>query len=285
MTRITAIDGLAIEQHASPNAGGKMTDHRGLVLHIAEGTFRGTIAWQNNPEQRYADGTRVTTSSTFIVGRKFGEWAQMVDADRVAWCQRGGSYEWLSVELEGHAPDVPSPWQIEACARLLAWAHGQYAIPIQTAAHPKERGLGHHAMDREWMGEEWGHDACPGVGVVTSKAVIVARALELIEERDMPTPEDIWGVEYQDYVTNEAGVKPAINMKHAVLSARRDAHYARRGTNLVQQHIERVLSSGGFPVTLTDAQLDALAERVAARLGALQFVPSNVTDEGDVLGA
>jgi N-acetylmuramoyl-L-alanine amidase len=185
MARVRNLAGRPIEQHTSPNRGGAMSDHRGVVLHIAQGTYRGTISWQMNPDQQFADGTRVTTCSTWIVGRQAGEWAQMVDTNDIAWCQQEGSRTWLSIELAGFAPNPPSAWQVEACAQLLAWAHKQHGIPVQVADHPGERGLGHHSMDREFLGESWGHDECPGSGVTNAKAAIVRRAKE-IAEGDLP---------------------------------------------------------------------------------------------------
>lgn len=183
MTRVKALGGYPIEQHSSPNVGGWMTGHKGLVLHIAEGTYRGTISWQMNPDQRYGDGTSVTTSSTFIVGREPGEWAQMVDTDRIAWCQRSGSYDWLSIELAGYAPNPPTAWQIEACAQLLAWAHEQYGVPLQVTSSTGTRGLGHHSMDNDTT-VEWGHDSCPGAGVINAKSAIVARAQQITNGED-----------------------------------------------------------------------------------------------------
>jgi hypothetical protein len=180
MARVSILGGSRIEQYNSPNAGGTMSGHRGVVLHIAEGTYRGTIAWQLNPDQRYSSGQSVTTCSTWIVGKEQGEWAQMVDSGRIAWCQRDGSRTWLSIELAGYAPNPPTAWQIEACAQLLAWAHQTHGIPVAIADHPGERGLGHHSMDREWLGEEWGHDSCPGSGVIKAKGAIVARAKAIL---------------------------------------------------------------------------------------------------------
>lgn len=272
MARITSLPGAPwpIEQHASPNHGGPMIGHRGLVLHMAQGSYAGTIAWQRNPNQRYSDGTSVTTSSTWIIGKAMGEWAQMVDTDTIAWCQRGGSLEWLSVELAGFTPAAPTPWQIDAVARLLVWANGHYGIPLQVAADPGQRGLGHHAMDREWMGEEWGHEACPGVGVVKAKSGIVQRAIT-IREADM-TPEEAWGIEYPDYVENEKGAHPSINTKHALFSARRDAWLAREG-------VRELLDKG----MMVQIDYDLLAGKVADRLGALRFEPTNDTNQGDVL--
>lgn len=48
-----------------------------IVIHIAEGTYNGTIAWMQNPNSR--------VSSHFIVGQD-GRVAQMVDIRDTAWC-------------------------------------------------------------------------------------------------------------------------------------------------------------------------------------------------------
>lgn len=48
-----------------------------IVIHIAEGTYNGTIAWMQNPKSR--------VSSHFIVGQD-GRIAQMVDLRDTAWC-------------------------------------------------------------------------------------------------------------------------------------------------------------------------------------------------------
>lgn len=188
--RITMLAGYPVEQHHSPNVGGTMDAHHGQVLHIAQGSYRGTIAWQMNPDQRYANGTPTTTSSTWIVGREPGEVAQMADTDVVAWCQRGGSRTWNSVELAGFAPDPPTAWQVEACAHLLLADHTAYGNPLAVADNPDGRGLGHHSMDREWLGEDWGHDACPGPGVIAAKQAIVARALVLAQQSGEALPVD-----------------------------------------------------------------------------------------------
>lgn len=191
MSRVTNLAGLPIRQYDSPNKGGAMSGHRGIVLHIAQGYYQGTINWQMNPDQRYADGTSVNTCSTWVIGRERGEWAQMVDTDLIAWCQRAGSRIWLSIELAGFLPAGPTPWQVEACAHLLAWSAVRYDHPIAVANDPTGYGLGHHSMDREWLGEEWGHDSCPGAAIIAAKSTIVqrARALAAGEETDMSLTE------------------------------------------------------------------------------------------------
>ena len=207
MARVRALAGRPIAQYSSPNVGGRMSEHRGIVLHIAEGYFQGSIAWQMNGDQRYADGTRVTTSSTWIVGREPGEWAQMVDSGTIAWTQRDGSRTWLSIELvgftRGHSLNPGgweklTAWQIEACAQLLAWCHRQHGIPLQVASSPSGRGLGHHSMGAP----AWGHNRCPGSDIIAAKGRIVARAKEIVEG-DRVSAKELWGYR----IPPEAGVK------------------------------------------------------------------------------
>ncbi|HEY0700587.1 MAG TPA: peptidoglycan recognition family protein [Micromonospora sp.] len=153
----------------TPNQGGPMRDHKGLVLHIAEGFFEGTIAWQKNPVAQ--------VSSHFVVSRE-GEIAQIVDSDVIAWAQHAGNTEWLSVENEGFPPEKLTAAQIEANAQLLARAHQEYQVPLVVTDDPAQRGLGHHSMGRE-HGLDWGHDRCPGPAIVAQKGAIVARAVEI----------------------------------------------------------------------------------------------------------
>lgn len=272
MARAKTLAGLPVEQHTSPNRGGRMSAVRGVVLHIAQGTYRGTISWQLNGDQRYADGTRVTTCSTWIVGRDRGEWAQMVDSTEIAWAQRDGSRTWLSIELAGWAPAAPSAWQVEACAHLLAWAHREHGVPLAVADHPGQRGLGHHSMDREWLGEEWGHEACPGSGVIGAKAAIVRRAKE-IEEGDDMTPEELLDARITSRVSGKQ-----VRLGHTMLAGTHA--YAHRLAEEVPARlaaIEAAVGGGDIAATvraeldrhrdvLLDGLVDDLADRLAGRL-------------------
>lgn len=155
--------------------GGDLAVHRGLVVHIAEGTYAGTIAWQQGNNN---------VSSHFIVGRA-GECSQMVDTDRRAWTQRDGNGSWLSVECAGFtkaSPHYRAGWerltreQITRIAQLLAKAHQQYGVPLVVTSDPDGRGLGHHSMG----GDAWGHRACPGAPIIGQKSLIVAAAAAIV---------------------------------------------------------------------------------------------------------
>lgn len=167
---------LAVWKGTSHHGGG-ILEHRGLVVHIAEGYYEGTIAWQQGDN---------SVSSHFIVDRD-GTCAQMVDTDQQAWAQRSGNHEWLSVECAGFTTKSQyhhnhPGWerltdaQIEKIAHLLAKMHTAYGTPVQIATSPAGHGCGHHSMG----GPAWGHLDCPGDPIIGQKPAIVARAAALV---------------------------------------------------------------------------------------------------------
>jgi hypothetical protein len=162
---------LATWRGPTVNQGGRMLEQRGLVIHIAEGTFEGTISWCKNP---------TSNVSTHFVTDTDGTIAQMIDTDVTAWTQQAGNGHWLSVENAGHTPAPLTAPQIEACAKLLARGHTQYGYPLQIAVNPDGRGLGHHSMGCNWPAGAWGHCDCPGPAIIAQKPAILARAIEII---------------------------------------------------------------------------------------------------------
>ncbi len=148
----------------------RLTECRGVVLHIAEGTYAGTIAWQRNP------GADV--SSHFICA-KDGRAAQMVDTADRAWTQRAGNRGWWSIENEGYAGERLTEQQLMFAARVLVAAHRAHGVPVQVATTPSGRGLGHHSMGAE-SGVDWGHSDCPGEPIKAQKPDVVRRALAIL---------------------------------------------------------------------------------------------------------
>src|SRR5690606_31093756 len=137
-----------------------MVEHRGVVLHIADGYYEGTISWQRDPASR--------VSSHFIVGRARGQLVQMVDTDVAAWTQSAGNGRWLSIEFVGFRKghrlnpggwEKLTDWQIEAAARILAKAHQVYGTPLRQPNRPHISGLGYRSMGvAAWRD----HLPCPG---------------------------------------------------------------------------------------------------------------------------
>jgi hypothetical protein len=241
-------------------AADAMADHRGLVVHIAEGTYEGTISWERNGASQI--------SSHFVVGRA-GQLAQLVDTHDRPWTQAAGNSAWLSVEGEGFTPASPhyrAGWerltdaQLLAVARLLARAHQEYGVPLQVATSPTGRGLGHHSMG----GTAWGHLDCPGPVIVAQKPAIVALATEIIGGDEDVTPEQMWsivravqeGATVDGYQASTAPTwaRPAARHNLADMEARLGAAIAAIGTPT--------------PAALTDAQVQAIADRLSATFDA-----------------
>ncbi|HZV81205.1 MAG TPA: peptidoglycan recognition family protein [Geobacteraceae bacterium] len=157
---------IATWEGPTPNQGGQMVEHRGVVLHIAEGSYRGTVAWCMNPGSN--------TSAHFVVS-KDGEITQLIDTDTQSWCQVEGNSSWISIENEGHGGEALTLPQMQACARILAKTHEVYGIPMQLADSPSGRGLGYHGMG----GGSWGgHDQCPGDEIIAQRPTIIQMAGE-----------------------------------------------------------------------------------------------------------
>lgn len=176
---------LATWRGPTPNQVRGSSECRGLVVHIAEGSFEGTVSWCKSSRGDDAVSAHFVTDTT-------GAIAQLVDTDDTAWTQRAGNGHWLSVENAGHTPGALTPQQVEAVAQLLTRAHRDLGVPLQVATSPNGRGLGHHSMGTPaegWTGSTWGHEDCPGPAIKAQKAAIVARAQQIANGDDDMTPE------------------------------------------------------------------------------------------------
>jgi len=154
----------------TPNTSGSIADHMYVVVHTADGSFEGTIAWQRNAS---AD-----VSSHFVVA-KDGRIAQMLDTNSKPWTQKAGNPYSISIENEGNENTPLTPYQVEANARILAKAHQVHGVPLQLTGKVGTRGLGHHSMGAE-SGVDWGHSLCPGSIIKGQKPAILARAKEIV---------------------------------------------------------------------------------------------------------
>ena len=136
-----------------------------LVEHIMQGTLAGTDGWFRNPQAQ--------VSAHFGVG-KAGTVIQWVDTADVAWHAMAANGESIGVEHEGDSGETLTAAQLDADARLLAWAHEHHPIPLRLAHHPTfGAGLAYHALG----GEAWGgHLACPGGPIIGQLPAILAQA-------------------------------------------------------------------------------------------------------------
>ncbi|MER8042599.1 peptidoglycan-binding protein [Streptomyces sp. NPDC094032] len=145
---------------------------RGVTVHIMAGTYEGTDSWFRNPKAR---------ASSHFGTSKTGRLRQWVNTADRAWAQADGNPAWISVENEGRGGDKLTDDQLDANARVLAWAHEKYGVPLQVTHSPSGRGLGYHAMG----GAAWGnHPSCPGPRIVAQLADIVRRAQAIVDGDD-----------------------------------------------------------------------------------------------------
>lgn len=247
-----------------------MYEYNGVVEHIAAGWYLGTIAWQRNAD--------ANVSSHFIIGRKEGQAAQMVDTDIRAWTQGQGNGRWISIENEGFPASHPlwkpgwerlTDWQIERSAQIFARGHQVYGYPLQLTNHPHRDGLGYHGMGAE-QGFQWGHLHCPGEPIKAQLPLILARASEivsgntkgdsdmlLIKTADDPTVYVSDGHRYRPL--GPAGAEAAFN---AAISA---GHRVATVASLAE--LEAIAGKPvGAPVPPPPVDVAELAEALAARL-------------------
>ncbi len=146
--------------------GGLHRPIHGLVLHIQEGTEKGTYSWFNNPESK---------ASSHFGNPKHGRLEQFVDTNNMAWTQRSGNHNWISIENEGKHGDSLTPTQIDNVAALMYWLHENERVPLKLANSPEDFGLGYHSMG----GKAWGHQQCPGTPIIKQRPLIIALAIFL----------------------------------------------------------------------------------------------------------
>jgi hypothetical protein len=237
----------------TPNHGAAAVEQRGIVLHIAQGTFDGTIAWCQNPKSY--------VSAHFVVG-KVGQCVQLVDTDVTAWSQRAGNGRWLSIEFEGYSGETLTAAQLTVAAEILARAHRIYGVPLQLANSPLGEGLGWHGMG----GKAWGnHPDCPGAPIVAQRGRIIELATGIINEGTTMqlTGPDPWG-KAEDVNQQAAELR---NAHAALMHGYQDSTATPDGVVARLQRIEddlgRITAEPTDYRALARALLDEIAERTS----------------------
>lgn len=149
---------------------------RVVILHIIVGTLSGADSWFRNRSSR--------VSAHFGVG-KDGRIYQWVDTADRAWANAGANPYSISIENEGNVGDALTPAQVEACARILAWASKAHGITLRVNDSVNGSGLSYHRMSPSWS---LGGTACPGDRIIAQRSAIVARAKQLAAGADPATP-------------------------------------------------------------------------------------------------
>jgi hypothetical protein len=154
---------------------GGMRSHRGLVLHIQQGSEAGTDSWFHNPSSQV---------SAHFGNPKSGPLDQWVDTDDRAWAEVAGNPDWISVENEGNSGNSLTPSQLENVSRLLAWLHTTYAVPLQVSDSSVPGLTGHGLGGSAWGG----HYDCPGAPILAQRPAIIARAAAILGTAPSSSP-------------------------------------------------------------------------------------------------
>ncbi|WP_243088707.1 peptidoglycan recognition family protein [Streptomyces sp. 891-h] len=254
---------------------------RGVVVHIMAGTLSGTDSWFRNPRAR--------ASSHFGAG-KSGALYQWVDTSDRAWAQASGNSNWLSVENEGKGGDRLTDDQLDANARVLAWAHDRYGVPLKVASSTSDRGLAYHALG----GSAWGgHTSCPGSRIVAQLPEIVDRAARLAggnthqEDNDMQLDDAVkLGAWVQKTFPKQKGLQDGeISVRTALGSGYAYAHIAADNSTAILAQlgaqaatIEKLadaLGGGGLTAAEIRAAAEAGAQAALNRLGSALTTPED----------
>lgn len=234
------------------NQSGRMVEYRGVVLHVMQGSYEGSIAWGKNPDSNV---------SFHFATAKDGRCGQLVDTDTIAWTQVSGNGHWLSIENEDYSGNPLSADQVEKCAQIYARAVREYGIPLQITDSPSGRGLGWHGMG----GASWGgHYDCPGEPIKAQRQQILDRAAQILGgEGDDMTPEQAAALDRTDkrVTTLLYDAPTTIGADWAPAGERNMLH---ERLNAMQAQID-ALTGGGVsgPVNLTDEAVAKVADAVA----------------------
>lgn len=144
--------------------GGHMSEHLGLVLHVAEarGSLHDFFLRTSSPNRK---------SATWWVA-KSGRIEQYVPGSMEAWAQADGNATYNSVETEGYSTEPFTLFQVAGLAFLMRRGHDKWHWPFTQAAKVGQRGLGIHSMG----GAAWGGHSCPGTIRANERATILAVA-------------------------------------------------------------------------------------------------------------
>jgi hypothetical protein len=107
--------------YTQANRGARQTKY--LVIHIAQGSYSGTIDWFQNP--------RANVSAHYVVGRK-GKIAQCVHNEDIAWHAGNWRFNRSSIGIE-HAGYGSQRWtdqMYHSSARLTAYLCRRFNIPV-----------------------------------------------------------------------------------------------------------------------------------------------------------
>jgi len=243
-----------------------------VVLHLTASEAISQYSYFSNPANKACSNAHVARG---------GYIEQYIRGDRLSAADAYGSHRSFSIETQG--ADANGRWtdqQCESIARILAWAHQTYGIPLRlmTSSAASERGVGWHRLGidgnfpsmpnilagrmQRGGGEKWSSafgKVCPGDRRIEQIPGILERALELTNSP------------LEDDMSAEAETK--INEIHEATTALvRDGdrwlepHDADRVEIALLRRIEGRLIAGLAAPVEVDVDADAVAERLVELL-------------------
>jgi hypothetical protein len=144
------------------------------ITHIMQGTLAGSDSWFRNPAAQ--------VSAHFGIGRS-GEVIQWVDTSDTAWHAMAANDRSIGVEHEGDSGETLTAAQMEADAKLFAWATEHHDIPLSLAHAPSGSGLAYHALGAASWG---GHLQCPGRPIIAQLPAILKLAQQIRQGGNVP---------------------------------------------------------------------------------------------------
>lgn len=168
-----------------------------VILHLTASEATSQHGYFSNPANRACSNTHVDRS---------GHIEQYIRGDRLSAADSYGSSRAFSVETQGaDANGRWTPEQCESIARILAWAHQTYGIPLRlmTSSATIERGIGWHRLGcngnfpsmpnilagrlQRGGGEVWSSafgKVCPGDNRIKQIPAILERAIAITAGAD-----------------------------------------------------------------------------------------------------
>ncbi len=184
--------------------GTRMTRYDLVLVHTCVGSFEGTDG--------YFRSGKTASNSHFLTGG-YGEIRQLGDTAFRSAANADGNHRSITIEnadmgpgfaawntRDGGAVPAFTPQQVEANARICAWAHLAHGVPLAAAdtSRPNARGVGFHRLGcdpyRVPDGERWSSaygKVCPGPRRIAQIPQIIARAIEIVNGDDMPTAQEV----------------------------------------------------------------------------------------------
>jgi hypothetical protein len=191
----------------------------------------------------------------------------------------------VSVETASNT-SASDPWtaeQIEELIKLGVWLHERHEVPLRICRSHTDPGYGYHSMFPQWSTSG---TACPGKARIEQfrKVVfpgIVARATGQSEEDDMPTvPEIVKGIAKTDGIFDVPARWRTANPTNqqwqfeSILAFIGDrALDAGEAVKKLDAKVSAQQTAG-----LTDAQVQAIADKVAASPQLADTIASKVAD-------